>query len=263
MEVLLDERPRIDEFITNAFNYYNGRINTFNNKARLIIDWINHWNDDIGGSTRNPDLVMIYPSVIFRNCNSMYYVYYNILVTIIHELYHIDQNIDYIRYVNDSQYSKMIENAVEIETYLYIANHQHELSQVFGFDDRIYFSDYNKVIRHFEIGARYVRRTYETHMESILSELTMGFNSKVIKTFHEAFNDITSDIDVWLNDMQFYIKKADLCMPIGQLNDILFEECFKYNLRGSEVDMFKHISKNEYVLRIQTSCANFMCKIWR
>ena len=54
----------MEKFIVDVFNYFNGRVNTFQ-KARLFINWCNMMNTPNGGITTNPNCVTIYPNVIY------------------------------------------------------------------------------------------------------------------------------------------------------------------------------------------------------
>ena len=78
-------QQQMNEFITNAFNYFNGRINIFN-KARLIINWCNMESSCTGGLTTNPNCVTIFPCVIERYSSTEIDFLLNVILIIIHEL---------------------------------------------------------------------------------------------------------------------------------------------------------------------------------
>ena len=255
-----NNRERVAAFITKVFNFYNGRINIFN-PAKLYIDFGSHMNSDNGGTSRNPNIVTVFPKVIERHMDNTYDLYYNFIVTVIHELYHCDQNINYIRLSHDLEYKKFIEYPVEMNTYLYIANHQREILENFGVQDVVKYSDYYPTIEPiFENGQLYQRRTYLTHMISILRDITYAESNPVIVTFTEAFNDMNSVIEIHLNDLRFCLKDGIYCMPVAQLNEILEKEFFQYNLRSAYTEINKY-PPNNYIITISTFCKNFMGKI--
>ena len=55
----------INTIITNAFNYYNGRINVFN-IAKLEINFMDLPSSSNGGESLSPNIVRIYPNIIRR-----------------------------------------------------------------------------------------------------------------------------------------------------------------------------------------------------
>jgi len=168
MEYLkMDIRHEIDSFIRNAFEFYNGRINKFNNKAELIIEWTHHKNY-IMGTSRNPNIVIIYPYTILESMVS-YHKYFAVS-TIIHELFHIDQIIDYARYSYDNIYRDSIEYAVEFQTMTYINNNMMEVIKLCDGNAP------NPMIRKIAIGytryAPYHRRRLVDHLASIIADLS-------------------------------------------------------------------------------------------
>ena len=72
----------VNEFIYKVFNYYNGRINIFN-PAVLHIEWVRKMNSENGATTRNPNVITIFPRVIQRYFPDPYWFYYNIILCII------------------------------------------------------------------------------------------------------------------------------------------------------------------------------------
>ncbi len=260
MGIVDSYRDRINQFIHNVFNFYNGKINIFN-PAILHIDYGEHMGSANGGTSRNPNIITVFPKVIERYNNNAYSLYYNILVTIIHELYHTDQNISYLRMGRDQSYKNYIESVVEMSTYLYIAGNQKEILENIGLQDTVSYKDYYGIIApHFETGQLYQRRDYFTHALNLFRELMYAEEHPVLATFVEAFKDMKSIIDIHINNTRFTLKDGIYCMPVAQFNEIMEEEYFKYNLRRAFVEA--HIRKdNRYVFVISTSCSNFMGKI--
>lgn len=256
------DTQQINKFIYNVFNYYNGRINIFN-PAVLHIEWVRKMNSSNGATTRNPNIITIYPMVIYRHFADPHWFYYNIILCIIHELFHIDQDISYIQMATNPKYVHEIESIVEMESYLYIANHQIEILMQFGFEDTIPYNNYYNAIKDtFEIGKLYTRRDYRTHMISILKDILHCEEHPIIDKFDSVFRQINSNINVILNGSTFVLKNKNLCMPIAQLNEILEQEFFRYNLRSANVWFINSSAEeNTKVLIINSDCSNFIGKV--
>ena len=262
VELPLESRQKVNDFITRVFNYYNGRINIFN-LAVLQIEWSLRLDSTNGATARNPNIVTIFPLVTARYSDDIYWFYHNLIISIIHELFHTDQVVCYVR-MYEPEYCKAIESVVEMETYLYIANNQSELQREFGFVDRVPYMNYYPAIEStFETGRLYQRRDYRTHCIAILQDLLHKYTDELINEFDKAFCDMTSVIYCKINDKSFILKNKDLCMPVMQLNQILYEEYYRYNLRGSRTKFISDFSTNEHLLMVRSDCSNYMGKIYR
>lgn len=257
----ISERPRIEEFTIKVFNLYNGRINVFNKPAKLNIEWALRYNSNNGGSARNPSNITIYPEVIRRAVADEYHFWYNLIVCVIHELFHVDQVICYPKLMYDEAYKNIIESAVEMETYLFIANHQYEIAQSTGFDDRIRYDQYYDAIKDkFETGILYQRRDYHSHMVSILQDMLFTEKHPVIDQFNLIFSDMRTNITMRINNLEFMLKIGPEAMPIDQFNNIVDEEFFKFNLRYANVDIQHQPNSMNYVLEVYTQCSYLMGK---
>lgn len=227
-------KKAINDFIYKVFNYYNGKINYFN-KAILDIDWAELNSISNAGTTRNPNLVTIFPKVIMRY-NQQYDIfnfYYAIIYTIIHELYHIDQIIDYIKMKNDIKYMEYIERAVETQTVIYISNHIKEISDNFGieiYDNNSYFSN---EIAYWNNGYSYFRRKYDDHLIILLNEIIA--NAINTKPLFDAirYNILTNTgkISITINDFKILIQSDGILINVDDINRMLYEHYFKYDYR--------------------------------
>ena len=168
---MIESRDIVNGFIISVFDYYNGRINPFN-IAKLQIEWTHQYTSSNGATSRNPNVVTIYPLVLDRFFKDPYWFKFNIINCIIHELMHTDQEINFLKMRNDITYRTMIENITEMETFLYISNNRIDIYKKFGLKfnnmDPYYPALYNSGL---ETGRRYRRRNYFTHMISILQEI--------------------------------------------------------------------------------------------
>jgi len=257
---LLNDIETVNAFIVSVFNYYNGKINPFN-IARLQIDWTHQYGSSNGATSRNPNVVTVYPLVLDRYFENPYWFNFNIINCIIHELTHTDQEINFLKMKSDINYRTLIENITEMETFLYMSNHRIEIQRVFGVKynnmDPYYPALYNSGL---ETGCRYIRRNYYTHMISMLQEITHSESNDIIEYFRIAFTDINSVIIMRINNKEFTLKDHLQCMPLLQLNDIMEEEFYKYNLRSANSSI-NQLSQNVYYLNIETKCKNIMMKL--
>lgn len=132
IDLLIYGRTRewYNDFITKVFNYYNGRINK-KYSAVLQINWINI-NDDSLGYFMSPGIVVINAGTISRRAGSEFVMLLNIILTVIHELYHADQ------YINDGYYDGVSEYEESVEAPIYGLAANYVLSHI---DEVIWLSD--------------------------------------------------------------------------------------------------------------------------
>lgn len=219
---------KINTFIYKVFNYYNGKINTFC-KANLFIEWVS--KSLIVGTTRNPNVITIYPMSAIKYANNEYELYYILLESVIHELYHIDQIIDFPRMMLDKYYMAQIECAVESETNIYLANHRQEIYEQFGIN--VYMN--SKLISNIDKFSlsRYHRKRLSDHIIGILREINSSLNFKIdINTLSKKIIDLLNNngiIYIILNNKSI-INFNNYCCNIDINNKILYDEYFKYEI---------------------------------
>ena len=256
MNTIIKYQKEIDEYINNVFNYYNGRINVFNYPAKLCIEWGYRADMFLAGATSNPNKVYIYPEMIIEFCNyNMDSIKYLLYATIIHELHHIDQFINYIKYANDSYYKNYIEGVVELYSTLYMASHRYETIQ-FGIYDIIEQSHVIDVALHQSqphLGKIFNRKQYVDHFISMMHDIMYdGNNNKEIKKFIKIFNNPETIIHVNINNrIEYTLKNKMYCIGIPQLNQIMDDEIFQYNYRYGDI-IIEKLNKTTYRLNISS-----------
>lgn len=256
---MIKDKKRVEEFANNVFNYYNGRINVFNYPATMEIEWAELWDRDTGGIYLDPNRIILHPNVIKRYYHDEYAFYYNILISIIHELHHVDQEIYCIKMMNDREYYDYIERSVETESYLWVANHQTEIEQNFGFRDVISYNQYDNVIKHFETGRMYKRRNYFTHCLIILKSILYTEQHELLDVFTAVFKNPISRIDIIFNNETTICLKDGLnCCPVAQLNSIFRYYIFDYLLRSVKTNY--KIKDNNLIIKFDAIGRNIMCK---
>jgi hypothetical protein len=257
----------VENFIRRVFNYYNGKINTCN-IAVLKINWLCLAESEIGGSSFSPNIVEIYPQVISRFVNSEYEYYCTIIETIIHELYHQDQVVDYVLIASNRSYRLNIESAVEVETVIYLANNQIDILNNFGIDmaEFIALSYNNRLSVYDPVNRGYKRRSIFMHYLIVIREIVYDF-----KTFSKIEDDllsIASDkkkirISISLNGSKIYIRNSyDInnwyWIDIESFNRWAYDNFYKYSLHYYNSIEYNN-EGSEYSIVINGGQKNIMC----
>ena len=222
----MTDYEKITNFINKVFNYYNGKINTFS-KAQLFIEFVN--KSSIAATTKIPNIITVYPLSIIRYAKNEYDLYYLLLESIIHELYHIDQIIDYPRTMRDMYYMAQIECAVEEQTNIYLANHRQEIFEQFGIDVYMNSKLINNISK-FSMGI-YHRKRLPNHIIGILKEINsaLPLNSKINmdELSFKIINTLNNNGIISLNFNNTIVKSTD---NIDIFNYVIYNEYFKYEL---------------------------------
>ena len=228
-------QQQMNEFITNAFNYFNGRINIFN-KARLIINWCNMESSCTGGLTTNPNTVIIYPNVILRFSNNKYDFLVKLISVIIHELYHVDQFIIYDLMIYDKSYHDAIENSVEINSISYLYNHINEINKALNLDIVLCNEEVNEYMCQYYINQSvyYHRKKYAEHLISVFMDMVSLSEYESIKDGVLALmNNPESLIKISINGNELIVKDKAYLQDINILNDYLY---YNYYYKGYMVN---------------------------
>lgn len=253
----------INDFINKVFNYYNGKINIIN-KAVLDINWCNLLICDAGGYSRLPNIVVINPNVIIR-----YYGEYGdtrikiaIIETIIHELYHTDQLINYTLYVSDANYNKFIEHACEVQTAIYIAGNIQEIYNIFGINVQLSNKAYNNCMTYWDQpGVIYQRRYYHDHIFMCIDDMC-NLNIEAAPKIHQFITDSVlakNDIIININNEIMPVCLNGESMHINKFNEIISKYiCTGIHYVKHEVTYYK--DPHKLIINIETEVLNLMCK---
>ena len=210
----------------DIFNYYNGTINTFN-KCVLYIDWLHKFDDpDVLGCTKAPNRVFIFPRVIMKESPDENIFTVNLILTIIHELYHADQIIDYLAISSDNkEYVDSIECPVEMLTNAYLYNNMHDIFYRFG----IPIIYYRELLQHqlniYNSQYIYHKRDFYSHIAITLREAIWNQDEFFKLLDFIRCNDITN-LDISFNSNVLHVirdgKHIDVDMYNTFLNNTLF-----------------------------------------
>ena len=258
------DRSFIDTFIRKVFNYYNGKINIFNNNCILKIDWAYRGTSSCVGFSRNPNIVIIFPMVMIRYSNSANHLLTIIVETIIHELYHCDQIIDYSRMNNDKEYILSIEHPAEIQTLIYVINHTNEIAEQFGLYLNTDPEEYKLYITMHENGYFYYRRRYVDHIFIMLSEISRTSFAEMyyaISSINDMLVNNHGTIVISFNNNKYLIQDNDYKIPLQKLNEIFYNEFFQYPYIINTHIEYKYDDKNDIgLMEINYTGTNVMVK---
>ena len=245
----------VNDFIEKVFNYYNGKINILNPNVILEINWING-DCKLYGSLCTPGRIIIYIKSILNNPHIKNFTDIKIVVieTIIHELFHADQNINFEKYYYDNEYKNNIENAVQRQSYIYMASHIIEIKNIFDIDIDFKFT-YN-LIYNYEY-APYIKFNDIDYIASLLENI-LG-----IKTYNEIVNYISNRIInsvlLYLNQKCIYLIKDGYLCDIAVINDFLYENYFIYDFYKERNTEFK-IVNDELIIKFTYNNFNILCE---
>ena len=260
-------KEEVEYFIHKVFDFYNGKINICT-PAVLYIEWAELRTSSNGGTTVNPNVVTIYPCVIERYATSRFHFFYLILETIIHELFHVDQIIDYLRIVYDDEYAKYIEYAVETQTALYIVNHRNEICEEFGIDNLTNTDYYRGLITRYSMGYTYHRKDYTTHLLCILKEMltcSRLFNLDYLFEFiRHNLNTLSGTICIIINDSRFVIQVDNKIATVEDINSFFYNNYFYGNYRdysSAKYDItYTEDDSVDISIEVKADIRNIMCK---
>ena len=257
----------INSFIYKVFNYYNGKINRFNKAILRSIDWGYHGKGSLLGYSRVPNMIFINPGVIFDMCSNIYDLYLNIILTIIHELYHTDQVLSYRRLqLNDIQYIDSIELPVEREVAIYVLNNTTEIEREFGID--IYPNKefiYNSYVNSFysEYYFPYKRRDFYSHLYVSLEE-TLEYRevAEVLYYFIQDYkNTGIGTMIININSYKFIVFDNEYKCDLDSFNALLINTI--YNRSMIRIDNLS-INKENNILIMDydgVNSADILCTV--
>ena len=256
----------INDFIIKVFNYYNGKINIFNNKAILNINWVNLYDHSTQGYSSMPNIVVINPMVIYRRYGyDLYDTKGAILETIIHELYHIDQAINYNLYRSDLNYNQYIEDACQLQVVTYIAGHTEEIYKTFDilFDRDYYKENINYL---FHPGAYYQRRQFKDHLLmylDIICDLNDEFGNKLCQFINYCIVN-RKNITLNINDIILPVYIDGVPISIDDFNKNVYAFMYENGRFNFEVNIDPGVNNNLFItIKLQEiiyMCNTIMCK---
>lgn len=251
------QRYQYYEYLTSKlFAYFNGKINIFNNKAVLNIDWT-RGSDLFAGKATAPNVVTIRPFIIEDNSTSMDDFMFLLTEVIIHELFHTDQFCYCIS--PSAEYTKtMTEDPVEAMTALYMINNARKIEAetnipIAAYNLESYFSNVDYVAIN-----RYYRLTYLLQIVKLMSNIpTDGF--KEFKQFVLCTKNATVMINI-NNTFIFTVLNKGIANSLDALNQFMYDHIYKYNHFYCAV-LYRYYDNNTCVVNIIGKFYDELCKI--
>jgi len=174
------ERDKIMRVINGIVNYAEPLICLVNRHPIICVDWKpNLANNHICGESCNPCNVYIYPLNLFKLCNqfnwneSDYYI--KLCEVVVHELYHINQYIDFYRVGTDKEYLDEIESQVDACVYYFMHTHINDIIEIITINTNM---NIDNTMEEFDIdyfnnylNGNYNIRYFGNHIKSLLTEL--------------------------------------------------------------------------------------------
>lgn len=264
-----------ERFINKAFYYFNGRVNTFNNRCKLVINWLSMPYTQCYGTYMTPDIIIIYPTVIYE---TMYYdlqlnvwgcieAYLNefrckVVKTLIHELFHADQVL--ITGLTDTIEG---EAPVHKETIEYLIYHKEEIEQALGID---YYPEYDEDWDSFLYDKPmyywpYVRRSISTHIVHSIADMAFG-DPDTIMGFTDLVRRVHTGEDLVLI---LLMENEDFCLydkgwcDLYQFNEFITRTYCNWMIKKANVIIIRlHDKPNWYVVRFGNIVRlNLMCTL--
>lgn len=227
-------RAKIDTFINDVFNRYNGTINICNPAVLLDINWTIR-SGTIMGTSNNPNIVMLYPSIMIKYSTCEEDLLWCIITTIIHELYHIDQIIDYDRLLIDRIYHDQIECAAERMALEYCIFHMNEICEVYHLPSKLV--NFVSALKNYRDSHIYQRKTYNDHIISICMEMVES--NEYIDAIRLALADSNWSLIMLINKEYICIKDKTYHEDLAVVNKFIYNYALRFDLRciRSGVDM--------------------------
>jgi hypothetical protein len=263
----------INEFCYRVFNYYNGKINKFNYPAVLFVEW-SHNTRDRAGDHHEPNIIRVFPNSLIQDINEVIEddtyakqttLRFLLLETIIHELYHVDQLLSFPADYLDTGYADRVEKEVELQTTIYLANNRQDILDKFGVLAIVGSNDVNLAVQHRY--ASYHRRRFVDHIARIL-QIILYVNGCKIASLEPIDNAIRKNIEtctghiiVHVGDKVLVIQDGTYNAPIQDVNQFLFEHCFRYDFSiGGDIKVTCS-TNGQLDIYINTMNRRNMCKL--
>ena len=233
----LNKIVEYEAFARKVFNYYNGVINQFNAPAGIITERCELQSNNLMGYTKNPHVIHINIMPICRAGKFIdEFVRYYILDTVIHELFHCDQIIDYRKMGSSIEYRTYIERANYLMTATYILSHMEEIKNIFGVNTYLFKEHNLECIKKYS-GYMYERRKFDDHIILLLKGLTASKFPREEAEIRNIINNSTGTIVLDVNDDRIYIKQGRFLNYIENINKFVYYNIYIYDALNFKMEI--------------------------
>lgn len=256
-------REWYNEYITKIFNYYNGRINK-KYSAMIQINWVDTRDDSLG-CLAVPGIVVINAGTIYRRTESEIIFVFNIILSIIHELYHADQYIDNVYFNDVDEYESSIEDPVYRMAANYVLSHMDEVVWVSdGIVDRNRI-DYYYLLSKVKDGCNYIYNEtdvtrYIFQSLAVILQLEAESVDVFAKMYYEIINNKGSLI-LDINNFRYMIICNGDIVTDYELINMYLRHTIKNSGEYCDFQIEVKNAGNKYMIFIKTKYKNPMCEI--
>ena len=247
--ILCIETNKVMKIINGIVNYAEPLICLVNRHPTVHIDW--KFDADIpfvAGECGNPCDIYVYPMNLLAIANyynwSIEKYYGELCGTIIHELFHINQYVDYLKSAYNADYAKMVEDSVDAYTTFFIASHIGDILDIVGcdieipYDERAYAKYQNSV---------YNIRYFGNHIKSLLLELGV------------SEEDANNTINCIISSQKYHIEVNGDIIPI-KINGVYYN-IDEINECARKIYNYKYINPETSIYKIYAECINIIIPI--
>ena len=255
----------VDKLIRTVFGYYNCKINIVN-PAELNIDYMLYRSINCLGDHKLPNIVIIHAGCLWFNSTTVNEFLSNTIYTIVHELYHVDQRIEYFRFNGrggDAEYRQYIEDSNDFMTVCYMLNHQKEIHDLFNveFDERelnFYKSIYESLIS----APPYRRITYEDYIIQVIEGL-FCMQDEVQDRIYNVLRMENSVMFITINGCNLLVKNYRYRASVDMINNFFYTYMYQYDIMSihARENMADYDYCTTYVLDIDIDGKYNMCEI--
>lgn len=228
----------VDDFTKYLFDIFNGRINICNPAVLEIKHTPYYCYREAYGTAVYPNIVTIYACTIIMDGLALKVILAQILQSIIHELYHIDQFIN--NKIDTTQYNYEIEFAVEFMTYTYIRSNWNTLIDTLNYylsceyftKKDFYFDSYNyDVYMASDTNLCYNRKDLPDQI--LLGILNATGTTELTDNLSEYLRDNKSEVFYTINDQELLVKTisdgAPIYINLFEYNKFIYDNMYKYS----------------------------------
>ena len=260
---IIEDRKEVEDFIHKVFNYYNGRIN------RIIPSFINiEWalyDITTMGITYTSKTVTIYPMVIAKYSKGNKHFKLNIIMSIIHELYHVNQYIEYSQMHYRKDFENSVEFPVEFMTWCYITNHEYEIATLSGgctYNDNTLNSCIS-IYSAFKYGY-YRIRSIDDYIFTVVDDILRSrsdYNANDFKPiFYECINK--QDVSLSINDNNIIVKSNGVYNDIQEIQKFVYNNYSMYKYRENVKGCINEYDDGSIIIQLSIKSYNYMAEIY-
>lgn len=206
----------LQSFIEQCMFLLNGRINTLLRCYKYEFSYIE--NASIPAS-ENDGYIVFYMQKIYEDYYYMepYIIKAHLLMICAHELSHIDQHIDYIKYNSDSDYRNWIERNNDMNAISWLMNNLDFLKYNLGDFDASTIIQFYTVLKDYPF--KYIKMTKEQMISHITEKYL--FKQNIIRFWE--FSYVLLSIHICNESQSIYIKKGKDFINPNTLYPLLHE----------------------------------------